>query len=588
MSSRWEALLERFGRLRVNASASDEAESAAGVNLADGVGTRVLGHEPARDTADEVGGTTLDSRSSHRAFVLLRYMLIVGTAYLALAEGGFDVPPPYVVLLIAVALATNVYLAECPAEIVTSSRISGAVIVGDTVWITVVLLHKPDLGSGLLFLYFFVLLLAAIGESLPLVVVGTLVVCVAYLVAHSVSAGPLGWKARDLMAVPFLLTVASFYGYLTDRTRRVRRVAAARAYTVARLERIQEALLREIGERKRATEELRASEEKYRELVEDMRDVIYAVDAEGRITYVSPVVQSLLEMAPDELIGRRFSEFVPPEDLDRVNQVFTQNLGSEAQLFTGEHRVLTRAMALRWVQSCGRLIVKDGRVVGLRGMMTDVTEQRRLEREILNISEDEQRRIGQDLHDGLGQDLAGIGFTTRALERKLQLKSVEEWREARRIAELVNDAIDKTRALARGLHPVEVAEDGLCVALEGLARATSGMFHIACEFDSQGASVAVPQEVATNLYRIAQEAVHNAVRHGQAERVRIELTNRGDRLILEVTDDGCGFSGEAPAGGGIGVRIMHYRARMIGAQLRICRRNAGGTSLECSLVWRGG
>jgi PAS domain S-box-containing protein len=544
---------------------------------------RDLDEEPAEGTASEIADAEAGRLSSHRAFVLLRYTLIVGTAYLVLAGGEFAVPPPHIVLLLALALASNVVLAECPGWFVASPRVGGAVIIADTMWITVVLLQETNVGSELLLLYFFVLLLAAIGESLNLVVVGTLVVCVAYLCALSVSGGASPWNSRDLMRVPFLLTVASFYGYLTDRTRRVRRVAAARAYTVARLERVQEALVREIGERKRAADQLRASEEKYRELVEDMRDVIYAVDQEGTITYVSPVVESLLGMKPAGLIGRHFSRFVPPQDRDQVTEFFAQSLASEPGLLTGEHRVVAKSGEVRWVQSSGRLVVKDGRVTGIRGMMTDVTEQRQLERELLNVSEKEQRRIGQDLHDGLGQDLAGIGFMVRALERKLQSKSVDEWHDARRIAELANDAIDKTRALARGLHPVELTEDGLCVALEGLARATAEVFHISCVFSSRGAPLTVPQEIATHLYRIAQEAVHNAVKHGRARLVQVNLSTSVGRLILEVADDGCGFSGAAPAGGGLGVQIMLYRARMIGAELRIRRREAGGMSLECSL-----
>jgi PAS domain S-box-containing protein len=583
MRSRWRDPIEGPSRAQANGSMPDDTELAQRVALPHDIDTSVGDDEPAEDTEDDVGGTGLGGLSSQRAFVLLRYTLIVGAAYLVLAEGGFAVPPPHIVLLLAVALASNVVLAECPGHILTSSRVSGAVIIGDTMWITAVLLQTTALNSELLFLYFFVLLLAAIGESMDLVIIGTLVVCAGYLVALSVTAGSVPWSSRDLMRVPFLLTVAGFYGYLTDRTRRVRRVAAARAYAVARLEGIQAALLREIGERKRATGELRASEEKYRELVEDMKDVIYAVDQEGKIGYVNPVVESLLERTPGELIGRRFSEFVPPEDVNQVTQAFNHSLASEPQLFSGEHRVLTKSGQIRRVQSCGRLVVKDGQVVGIRGMMTDVTEQRRLEREILKISEEEQRRISQDLHDGLGQDLTGIGFTTRALERKLQSKSADEWLEARRIAELVNDAIDKTRALARGLHPVEVAEDGLCVALEGLAQATSNVFQISCLFSSRGAPLTLPQEIATHLYRIAQEAVHNAVRHGQPRVVQIRLSTSGGRVILNVTDDGCGFSGLAPTDRGLGVQIMHYRARMIGAELRINRRQTGGTSLECSV-----
>jgi len=409
--------------------------------------------------------------SSERAFVVLRYSLIIATAYLVLAESGFTAPPPLVVLILAGALATNVLVANLPGRIVTLPHISATIIVADTVWITAVLVRSTELSSDLLFLYSFVLLLAAIGESLQLIAIGALVVCAGYLYFLSRSGLPFPWSSQALMRVPFMFTVAIFYAYMTDRIRRVRRLASARAHTVARLERARAALEREVAERKRALNELEES----------------------------------------------------------------------------------------------------------------MAAQRRLEREILNTSEEEQRRIGRDLHDGLGQDLTGIGFASRVLERKLRSRSVEEWSDAGRIAELVNDAIDKTRALARGLHPVEIGEDGLPIALKALAEGTGKMFGIACVFTSRGEAPLVREEITTHLYRIAQEAVHNAVRHSRSPCVRIDLSVRGDQLVLEVTDDGCGFSGAATAGGGLGVQIMHYRARLIGAELRIRQLESGGTSVQCAL-----
>jgi len=382
----------------------------------------------------------------------------------------------------------------------------------------------------------------------------------------------------------FLFTVAIFYAYLTDRIRQLRRLAHSRAHMVTRLERAREALVNEVAERKRAQEEIRASEEKYRGLVEDMKDVVYAVDREGNITYASPAVGALLGISPEELIGRHFSAFILPEDLSRLTDVFSASLVSEQQLFAGVHRVVTKLGEIRWVHSRGRLTLHDGQVTGMRGMTSDITNQRRLEQEILNISEEEQRRIGRDLHDGLGQDLTGIGFATRALERRLRSRAVDDWSEASRIAELVNEAIDKTRALARGLNPVEIGENGLPVALKGLADATTRVFHVPCTFNSPPSPLVLPQEIAMHLYRIAQEAVHNAIKHGRPQRVRIDLSRSDDRLALEVADDGCGFSNASSTAGGLGVRIMQYRAEMIGADLHVRSREGDGTSVQCSLA----
>jgi len=544
----------------------------------------VTSDESAEVPVSGVGRAEETRLSSHRVFVLLRYTLIIATAYLALAEGGFAAPPPYIVLLLAGALATNVFLAWLPAHLITSPYVRGAVILGDTAWITAVLLRTTEVRSELLFLYFFVVLLAGIGESLQLIVIGTLVVCAGYLYVLSVGGGPSPWSTQALMRVMFLFTVAIFYAYLTDRIRQLRRLAHSRAHMVTRLERAREALVNEVAERKRAQEEIRASEEKYRGLVEDMKDVVYAVDREGNITYASPAVEALLGISPEELIGRHFSAFILPEDLSRLTDVFSASLVSEQQLFAGVHRVVTKLGEIRWVHSRGRLTLHDGQVTGMRGMTSDITNQRRLEQEILNISEEEQRRIGRDLHDGLGQDLTGIGFATRALERRLRSRAVDDWSEASRIAELVNEAIDKTRALARGLNPVEIGENGLPVALKGLADATTRVFHVPCTFNSPPSPLVLPQEIAMHLYRIAQEAVHNAIKHGRPQRVRIDLSRSDDRLALEVADDGCGFSNASSTAGGLGVRIMQYRAEMIGADLHVRSREGDGTSVQCSLA----
>jgi signal transduction histidine kinase len=229
--------------------------------------------------------------------------------------------------------------------------------------------------------------------------------------------------------------------------------------------------------------------------------------------------------------------------------------------------------------------VLDGqkKVVKIVGAPLDITERRRLEQEILQISELEQRRIGQDLHDGLCQQLAGTELMSQVLEHKLERKSKADAARAGEIAKQVRKAISQTRLLARGLFPVVLESEGLMSALEELASNTEEMFHITCKFRCDTPALIHDHTAATHLYRIAQEAVSNAIKHGKAREVRIHLKTAEDRIALVVKDDGLGLPKVLPHKQGMGLRIMQYRADFIGGSLVVQPDKEGGTSVVCSL-----
>lgn len=210
-------------------------------------------------------------------------------------------------------------------------------------------------------------------------------------------------------------------------------------------------------------------------------------------------------------------------------------------------------------------------------------ERQNLEQQILEISEREQRRIGQDLHDGLGQHLAGIELMTQSLEQKLAAKSRNEAAQAAKIAQHVRDAIRQTRALARGLSPVEMDANGLMSALHELAVNVQSMFRVNCTFQCDQPVLLAENTVATHLFRIAQEAVTNAIKHGKAGRIEIVLAAMPEHLLLSVRDDGAGLAPGATVGNGMGLRIMHYRATVMGGSLAVQREPAGGTAVVCSI-----
>lgn len=212
----------------------------------------------------------------------------------------------------------------------------------------------------------------------------------------------------------------------------------------------------------------------------------------------------------------------------------------------------------------------------------EMGERERLEKDILEISEREQRRIGHDLHDGLCQHLTATALAGQVLEEKLSAKSLPEGADAGKIVALLDEGIVLARNLARGLHPVEMDGEGLMSALEEMASTVSERFRVKCRFESDSPVIIHDPTTATHLYRITQEALTNAVRHGKAQRATIRLSKTGDEVVLTVTDDGVGLPERQPAkNSGLGIQIMTHRARMIGAAFDLRRGATGGTVVTC-------
>jgi PAS domain S-box-containing protein len=275
---------------------------------------------------------------------------------------------------------------------------------------------------------------------------------------------------------------------------------------------------------------------------------------------------------------------VHPDDRPRVEREIGRALAGEVA-YDLEYRVVRPDGQVRWVRSKAAVdFAPGGEPRRMLGVTMDVTQRRTLEREILEIGERERRRIGQDLHDGLGQHLAGVSFRAKALELTLAARGAPEAADAATIASLLAEAIAQASALARGLHPVEFKVDGLATALEGLASRARQLFGVECACDCDPEVLVYDNTAAMHLYRIAQEAVSNAVRHGRARHISIRLGGARDAVELTVRDDGVGFgrAEPGPSGDGMGLKIMRHRAAMIGASLDIRAVAGGGTVLACA------
>jgi signal transduction histidine kinase len=226
---------------------------------------------------------------------------------------------------------------------------------------------------------------------------------------------------------------------------------------------------------------------------------------------------------------------------------------------------------------------ESGHVTAVMMILSDVSENKRLQRGILDVSGREQTRIGLDLHDGLGQVLSGVSFMGKALERKLADKGLEEVEDANEITRLINEAISQTRSVARSLYPVTLESDGLMAALEELAGHTENLFNISCDFTYNEQLLVDDNTVALHLYRIAQEAVNNAIRHGKARHIVISLQT-GITNVLKISDDGTGFNTAEAERTGMGIDLMNYRANMIGSSIAIESTPGSGTSITCAFA----
>lgn len=306
------------------------------------------------------------------------------------------------------------------------------------------------------------------------------------------------------------------------------------------------------------------------------------VDRAGRLIRFSPACERLTGYAAEEALGRPISEFVPPEEREEAARAIAGlSRGKDGAVLTYERHWLTKTGERRLIAwSATALRDRAGEVQYVVGTGLDITDRKRLEREILAIAEHEQRRIGSDLHDDLGQRLAAIQFLTGNLQEDLADASPAVAELVGRIAVMAREAYAHTRMLARGLSPAILDSIGLLEALRKLARNTTALFRVNCECRADQDHDFLAPEAAIHFYRIAQEAVGNTLKHAQAKQIVIEVFPQG-RCELRVTDDGVGFFPDAVQGEGMGLQSMRYRASLFGGRVSIRSRPGEGTQLVC-------
>ena len=213
----------------------------------------------------------------------------------------------------------------------------------------------------------------------------------------------------------------------------------------------------------------------------------------------------------------------------------------------------------------------------------EMAERERLDQEVAEVADRERRRLGQNLHDSLGQHLTGTALAAEVLREKLATRAAAEVPDADKVVRYLEEGIDLTRNLARGFFSPELDADGLSVALQGLAANITERFGVQCNFNGDDVVTLKDATTATQLYHIAQEAAMNAVKHANANKIDIRLANSDGKLDLTVTDNGVGFPDKLPQPPGLGLRLMTHGAALIGGKFLIDRNRIGGTVVTCKL-----
>ncbi len=349
-----------------------------------------------------------------------------------------------------------------------------------------------------------------------------------------------------------------------------------------KLETYSEDLKQEIQERRQAEEALRESEEKYRSFMEAVPDPVIVYDMDGRVNYLNPAFSKVFGWPQEDCLGERTDFYVPDENWPETNEMIEKVRSVES--FAGiETQRFTKSGDLIQVSISGAAYrTRDDRLSGNVFILRDVTEAKRLEKEIIEIGDKERQSVGQDLHDDLCPHLIGIESLCKALEIKLVDKKYEEAEMASAVTKFISEAIEKTRRLSRGLCPVHLVAHGLESSLRELFDNIEIMTDMTCCFHCESPIFIHDNAAATHLFQIVQESINNAVKHSNAKTITASLRRQDNKIILDIKDDGKGFSQKNETRG-MGLQIMRFRAKIIGAKIEIKSQEGTGTYIQVML-----
>lgn len=334
-------------------------------------------------------------------------------------------------------------------------------------------------------------------------------------------------------------------------------------------------------ELRRIQAELEASRAHYLELYDLSSIGSCTLSESGIILEVNLIFAAMLNMKRSVLLRQPLNRFVAQSDMDSF-YLLCKQVAQTGSRRSCELRIRKSDDMLLWVQLAATSAREINGDLVLRLALSDISERKRLEQELVEVAEARQRTLGQELHDNLGQRIAAIGYQARALE-KLTAENPEATKVAASIAAQAHSAVMQCKQLAQGLLPFELEAHGLYGALQAFVSGIKQSYGIDCVLEcSDEMSVGDPH-LALNLYRIVQEAVNNAVRHSGARHLRVSLVQEDGGLTLAICDDGCGIAGRVGKAAGMGLKIMQYRAMQFGATVQFLLRTGGGTEVRLVL-----
>ena len=335
---------------------------------------------------------------------------------------------------------------------------------------------------------------------------------------------------------------------------------------------------------------LQQSEARFAAAVRATNDGVWEWRIPDNGSYFSARWKAILGYEPHEIGDSRdeWRRRVHPQDAERVDKAFRDFLQNSTSNFSIEYRLQHKDGSYRWIHSRA-ILVRDetGQPLRMIDANADITERKQLEKELISISDREQRRIGQDLHDGLGQQLTAIEFMCQSLRADLKGASPEVREQVSALSAFLRQAITQTRALAHGLTAFMLDASGVQGALAELVESTNNLGRAKCRFVCPAAVRVKDTETAVHLYRIAQEAIGNALKHAAATEIVVSLVERNGIVTLKIADDGNGLPKSDGRPRGVGMQVMQHRASTIGAELAVTSKRGKGVTVTCTLKQAG-
>lgn len=339
----------------------------------------------------------------------------------------------------------------------------------------------------------------------------------------------------------------------------------------------------DITARKQMEQTIAESEQRLKAILDTAVDAIINIDRTGKIIAANPAVERMFGYTVDELVGQNVSLLMPSPYREEHDDYIARYFETRQPRIIGLGRELLAQHKDGKVFPIDLAVSEVDHLEVFTGIIRDISHRKALEQEIIDISTLEQQRIGHDIHDGLGQHLTGISLTAKSLENKLAAKSMPEAEVARQMTSAIRCALEEADRLSKGLAPVEISPQGLAHALHELGSGIPPSTGIHCQVDVYGVPPLQTAGAATHLYRIAQEAVNNAVKHAHAKHIEVSLRADLDRLLLTVCDDGHGMQRRADPTTGLGLHIMRYRAGILGGRIDVQSTPNGGTTVQCTI-----